>query len=149
MVVSGGLPDRPFVLVGQQSLVDPSRAPDGQHTAWAYTHVPNGYRGSVLAQIESQMERYAPGFSDLVLGRHVMGTHAFEEHNANYKGGDIGAGLTSMRQLIARPRFGPTPYRTGLPGVYLASAATPPGPGVHGMAGFHAARLALRDHFGR
>lgn len=146
-VVGGGVPDRPFVLVGQQSLVDATRAPEGKHTAWAYCHVPSGYRGSVLAQIEAQIERFAPGFRDLVLARHVMGTRDLEDRNANYRGGDIGAGATTMRQLIARPRFSPTPYRTAIPGVYLCSASTPPGPGVHGMSGYHAAHLAIRDHF--
>lgn len=146
-VVGGTNPDRPYVLVGQQSIVDPSRAPAGKHTAWAYCHVPAGFRGSVLAQIESQIERFAPGFRDLVLARHVLGAHDLEERNANYRGGDIGAGATTMRQLIARPRLSPTPYRTSLPGVYLCSASTPPGPGVHGMAGHHAARLVIQDHF--
>jgi phytoene dehydrogenase-like protein len=144
-VANGVNPDRPFVLVGQQSLVDPSRAPEGHHTAWAYTHVPNGYRGSATRSMEAQIERFAPGFSDVVLARNILGTHDLQDHNPNYLGGDIGAGAMTLRQTVARPRLSAHPYRTALPGVYLCSASTPPGPGVHGMAGFHAAHAALRD----
>ena len=139
-------PDRPFVLVGQQSLFDPSRAPDGQHTLWAYTHVPNGFRGSVIGQIESQVERFAPGFHDLILAKNVMGTRDVEDHNPNYLGGDIAAGAMTLRQTIARPRFSSNPYRTAIPGVYLCSASTPPGPGVHGIPGLHAAHAAIAGH---
>ena len=146
-VAAGANPDQPFVLVGQQSLFDPSRAPAGKHTAWAYTHVPNGFGGSVTTQIESQIERFAPGFRDLILARNVMGPPALEEHNPNYRGGDIAAGATSMRQLIARPHLTNRPYRTAIRGVYLCSASTPPGPGVHGLCGVNAARAVLRDHF--
>ena len=147
-VAAGANPDKPFVLVGQQSLFDDSRAPVGRHTAWAYTHVPNGFCGSVAAQIESQIERFAPGFRDLVLARNLMGTHDLESHNPNYRGGDIAAGATSFRQMIARPRFSANPYRTAIPGVYLCSASTPPGPGVHGLCGLHAANAAIAGHLG-
>ncbi len=147
-VAAGVNPDRPFVLVGQQSLFDSSRAPAGKHTAWAYTHVPNGFRGSLVTQIESQIERFAPGFRDLVLARNIMSPHDLEAHNSNYRGGDIAAGATTMRQMIARPRFSSNPYRTAIPGVYLCSASTPPGPGVHGMCGFHAAQAAIKGHLG-
>ena len=136
-------PSRPFVLVGQQSLFDDSRAPAGKHTAWAYTHVPNGFRGTVTEQIEAQIERFAPGFRHVIAARNVMGTAQLESHNPNYVGGDIGGGATSLRQLIARPRLTTDPYSTGIPGVYLCSASTPPGPGVHGMSGFNAAQRVL------
>ena len=145
-VAASAHPDRPFVLVGQQSLFDPSRAPAGRHTAWAYTHVPNGYRGSVASQIESQIERFAPGFRDVILAKNVMGTRDIEDHNPNYIGGDISAGAMTLRQTIARPRITSNPYRTALPGVYLCSASTPPGPGVHGIAGLHAANAAIAGH---
>jgi phytoene dehydrogenase-like protein len=135
----GGVAERPYVLVAQQSLFDPARAPEGKHTAWAYCHVPNGSTVDMTARIEAQLERFAPGFRDLVLARSVMGAVEMEAHNPNYVGGDINAGAADLRQMVAR-----TPYATPLPGVFLCSASTPPGGGVHGMCGFHAASAALR-----
>jgi phytoene dehydrogenase-like protein len=136
--------DRPFVLVAQQSLVDPARAPDGQHTLWAYCHVANGSRADMTAAIERQIERFAPGFGALVLARHVMDTAAFERHNPNDVGGDINGGSADLRQLLARPVLRRTPYATPDPRLFLCSASTPPGGGVHGMCGWHAAQAALR-----
>jgi phytoene dehydrogenase-like protein len=143
-VARGGHPARPYVLVAQQSLFDPSRAPAGQHTLWAYTHVPNGSTLDVTDRVEAQLERFAPGFGELVLARSVLGPAALEERNPNYVGGDINGGSAELRQLFARPLARPVPYRTPLEGVYLCSASTPPGGGVHGMCGYHAARAALR-----
>jgi phytoene dehydrogenase-like protein len=135
----GGVAERPFVLVAQQTPFDPSRAPAGKHTAWAYCHVPSGSPIDMTERIEAQLERFAPGFRDLVLARSVMGPAAMEAYNANYVGGDINAGAADLRQTVAR-----TPYVTPLPGVFLCSASTPPGGGVHGMCGHHAAAAALR-----
>jgi phytoene dehydrogenase-like protein len=135
----GAVSDRPFVLVAQQSLFDPTRAPEGKQTAWAYCHVPNGSTEDMTGRIEAQLERFAPGFRDLVLARSAMGPAEMQAHNPNYVGGDINAGAADLRQTVAR-----TPYATPLPGVFLCSASTPPGGGVHGMCGFHAASAALR-----
>ena len=136
----GEHPERPFVLLSQQSLFDPSRAPEGKHTAWAYTHVPNGSVVDMTAAIESQIERFAPGFKDLVIDRHTMNAEGFEAHNPNYIGGDIAGGGFGPRKVF---QFGATgPYRIG-DGIYLCSSATPPGAGVHGMCGFYAARAAI------
>lgn len=145
-VAAGRLPGRPYVLVAQQSLFDPTRAPAGRHTLWAYTHVPNGspLTDATVAAIEGQLERYAPGFRDLVLGRSVLDPAALEARNPNYVGGDINGGSADLRQLFARPLARPSPYRTPIDGVYLCSSSTPPGGGVHGMCGYHAARAALR-----
>jgi phytoene dehydrogenase-like protein len=145
-VSNGRLPEKPYVLVAQQSLFDPSRAPEGQQTLWAYSHVPNGSTatGAAVAAIESQLERFAPGFRDLVLGRSVLDPAALEARNPNYIGGDINGGSADLRQLFARPVARPNPYKTPIDGVYLCSSSTPPGGGVHGMCGFHAARAALR-----
>jgi phytoene dehydrogenase-like protein len=143
-VARGGHPDRPFVLVAQQSLFDGSRAPAGRHTLWTYTHVPNGSRVDMTEQIESQLERFAPGFRERVLERSVLGPADLEARNPNYVGGDINGGSADLRQLFARPVARPVPYRTPLDGVYLCSSSTPPGGGVHGMCGYHAARAALR-----
>ncbi len=143
-VMAGGHPDRPFVLVAQQSLFDPGRAPAGQHTLWAYCHVPNGSTVDMTARIEGQIERFAPGFRDLILDRHVITPAGFEEYNPNYVGGDITTGATSLTQIVARPTLSPDPYSTPASGIYLCSAATPPGGGVHGMCGWHAARSAIR-----
>lgn len=144
--VAGGLfPDRPFVLVGQQSLVDPSRAPEGKHTAWVYSHVPLGSTQPARELIENQIERFAPGFRDLVLAARVTSPLDFEAYNPNYPGGDIATGAHRMGRLLGRPGSIRHPYRTGIPGVYLCSAATPPGPGVHGMCGANAALAAMRD----
>jgi phytoene dehydrogenase-like protein len=143
--VNGGRhPDRPYVLVAQQSLFDTTRAPAGHHTLWAYTHVPNGSTTDVTDRIEGQLERFAPGFRDLVLERNVLDPAALEARNPNYVGGDINGGSADLRQLFARPVLRPVPYRTPLDGVYLCSSSTPPGGGVHGMCGVNATRAALR-----
>lgn len=139
----GGVAARPFVLVTQPSLFDPSRAPAGKHTAWGYCHVPNGWQGSALEAIEAQMERFAPGFRDCVLARHVMGPQGLEGWDANLVGGDISGGAMTLRQMVARPTA--SLYRAGAKGLYLCSASTPPGGGVHGMCGHTAAVWALRD----
>ena len=136
--------ERPFVLLAQQSLFDPSRAPDGKHTAWAYCHVPNGSAVDMTDRIEMQIERFAPGFRDRVIGRHAMGPPELQRYNANYVGGDINGGIQDVRQLFTRPVARVVPYSTPLPGVYLCSSATPPGGGVHGMCGYWAALAALR-----
>jgi phytoene dehydrogenase-like protein len=134
----------PFVLLAQPSRFDISRAPSGRHTAWAYCHVPNGSNHDMAERIEGQVERFAPGFRDLIIGRHVMAPSDFEAYNANDVGGDITGGANDFRQLFARPVLRFPPYSTPIPGVYLCSASTPPGGGVHGMCGYHAARAALR-----
>ena len=137
--------ERPFVLLAQTSLFDPTRAPAGKHTAWAYCHVPNSSAEDMTERIEAQVERFAPGFHELVLARHTMGPAELEARNRNLVGGDLNAGAMDLGQLLLRPVRRPVPYRTPLTGVYLCSAATPPGGGVHGMCGFSAARVALRD----
>ena len=142
--LAGSAPgERPFVLVAQPSLFDLSRAPAGRHTAWAYCHVPHACAIDMTGRIETQVERFAPGFRECILARHTMGPADLERHNANLIGGDITGGAQDLRQLLLRPtrRF----YRTPLAGVYLCSASTPPGGAVHGMCGYHAARTALRD----
>lgn len=136
---------KPFVLFAQQSLFDQTRAPQGQHTAWGYCHVPNGNTTDMTAIIENQVERFAPGFKKLIIGRHVMNTAAMQEYNANYIGGDINGGAIDIRQLFTRPVLSASPYRTNAKGIYLCSASTPPGGGVHGMCGYHAAAQALKD----
>jgi phytoene dehydrogenase-like protein len=141
----GRLAERPFVLLAQTSLFDPTRAPAGKQTAWAYCHVPNGSAEDMTERIEAQVERFAPGFRDLVLARHAMGPAELEAHNRNLVGGDLNAGAMDLGQLLFRPVRKLVPYRTPLEGVYLCSAATPPGGGVHGMCGYSAARVALKD----
>jgi phytoene dehydrogenase-like protein len=143
--VGGRIPERPFVLVAQQSLFDDTRAPSGQHTLWAYAHVPFGCEVDISDRIESQIERFAPGFRDCILARHKTSPADLERSNRNLIGGDISGGAANLWQLIARPVLSAAPYRTPLPGTYLCSASTPPGGGVHGMCGYHAARTALRD----
>jgi phytoene dehydrogenase-like protein len=143
------IPQRPFTLVAQQSLFDETRAPSGQHTLWAYCHVPFGCGIDVSDRIESQIERFAPGFRDCIVARHKMGVADLEKSNRNLAGGDINGGAANLMQLVARPILSPKPYRTPLRGVYLCSASTPPGGGVHGMCGYHAARLALREIFAK
>jgi phytoene dehydrogenase-like protein len=137
--------ERPYVLLAQQSLFDPTRAPAGRHTAWAYCHVPNGSSVDMTEQVESQVERFAPGFRERILARSALGPADLERSNPNYVGGDINGGLADLRQLLTRPVARWSPYSTPLPGVFLCSASTPPGGGVHGMCGFHAARAALRS----
>ena len=146
---NGKLPERPFVLMAQQSLFDETRAPRGQHTLWAYAHVPFNCKIDISERIEAQIERFAPGFRDCILARHHKSAVELENSNANLAGGDINGGAANLWQLLARPVFSPTPYRTPLRGVYLCSSSTPPGGGVHGMCGYHAARAALRDIFGQ
>jgi phytoene dehydrogenase-like protein len=136
---------RPFVLLAQPSLWDDTRAPAGQHTAWAYCHVPNGSTKNMTDAIEAQVERYAPGFRERILARSERGPAELESHNRNLVGGDLNGGLMDLRQLYARPVAARSPYRTPRKGVYLCSASTPPGGGVHGMCGFAAAKVALRD----
>lgn len=140
---AGKISERPFVLFVQPSLFDGSRAPQGNHTAWAYCHVPNGSDIDMTARVEAQVERFAPGFRDAILARHTFTAAQLERHNANLVGGDISGGRQNLTQLIFRPTR--SLYRTPLSNVYLCSASTPPGGGVHGMCGYHAARLALRD----
>jgi phytoene dehydrogenase-like protein len=135
--------ENPFVLFAQPSLFDPSRAPEGKHTAWAYCHVPNGYAGDMTAAIEKQVERFAPGFHDCILARSVMGPAELERHNPNLIGGDIAGGAPTLSQLFLRPTA--STYTTPLAGVYLCSSSTPPGPGVHGMCGYWAAERVIRE----
>ena len=137
--------ERPYVLLAQQSLFDPTRAPAGRHTAWAYCHVPNGSSVDMTERVESQVERFAPGFRERILARSALGPADLERSNPNHVGGDINGGLADLRQLLTRPVARWSPYSTPLPGVFLCSASTPPGGGVHGMCGFHAARAALRS----
>jgi phytoene dehydrogenase-like protein len=137
--------ERPYVLLAQQSLFDPTRAPDGRHTAWGYCHVPNGSAVDMTDRIESQVERFAPGFRERILARSALGPADLERSNPNYVGGDINGGLADLRQLLTRPVARWSPYSTPLPGIFLCSASTPPGGGVHGMCGYHAARAALRN----
>lgn len=142
-VANGREAERPFVLVVQPTLYDPSRAPEGKHVLWAYCHVPNGSAFDMTDRIEAQIERYAPGFRDCVLARHVSAPAALEAMDANLAGGDISGGAMTLRQTFFRPTA--SGYATGAPKLYLCSASTPPGGGVHGMCGYHAARLALRE----
>jgi phytoene dehydrogenase-like protein len=140
-VRSGKHPERPFVLLVQPTLFDPSRAPAGKHTAWAYCHVPNGSTVDMLSRLEAQIERFAPGFRETVLARHVLSPSGLESMDANLVGGDIAGGVIDLHQMLFRPT--PKLYETSARGVYLCSSSTPPGGGVHGMCGFHAARRAL------
>jgi phytoene dehydrogenase-like protein len=135
--------ERPFVLLAQPTVLDPSRAPPGRHVAWAYCHVPGGSTADMLPRIERQIERFAPGVRERVIARSVMGSHDFERHNPNYVGGDIGAGAATLLQLFTRPTW--RTYSTPVRGLYICSAATPPGVGVHGMCGYFAAQRALRE----
>ncbi len=131
------------MLFVQASTADSSRAPAGKHTGWAYCHVPNGSRVDMTERIEAQIERFAPGFKDRILARHTMDTAALEAHNANEVGGDIAGGASDWRQFIARPVVSRSPWATPVPGLYLCSSSTPPGGGVHGMGGWHAAAEVL------
>jgi len=143
-VARGVMPEKPFVLVCQQYLADPSRSNGDIHPLYAYAHAPARYTGDVSAQIEAQIERFAPGFRERILARHVRSVTQMEAHNANYVGGDVVTGANDARQLVFRPRAAFDSYTTGVPGVYLCSAATPPGAGAHGMCGYNAANSALR-----
>jgi phytoene dehydrogenase-like protein len=141
--------ETPFVLLTQQSLFDDSRAPQGKHTAWAYCHVPNGSKKDMTEAIEKQVERFAPGFRERIIGRHTMNTEQLEKYNSNYIGGDIVGGSNDIRQLFARPVLKYSPYRTSTKGIYICSASTPPGGGVHGLCGHNAATQALKDVFSK
>jgi phytoene dehydrogenase-like protein len=143
-VWAGRMPERPFVLVGQQYLADPQRSQGGVHPVWTYAHVPHGYDQDATEAIVQQIERFAPGFRERILATAVRSPAAFEEYNPNYAGGDIIGGANTVRQLLARPRPALDPYSTGVPGMYICSAATPPGAGTHGMCGANAAASALR-----
>lgn len=144
----GRLPEHPYVLVSQPSLFDPTRAPAGRHTLWAYTHVPAGSSEDRTEAVVRQIERFAPGFRDTILASSSRSARELEQHNPNYPGGDIAAGAPNLWQLFRRPVLSPDPWRTPIPGVYLASASTAPGPGVTGMPGWRAALSALRHEFG-
>ena len=148
LVAEGRHARSPYVLVAQPSIVDPGRAPAGQQVLWAYTHVPRNSDVDQTEAITAQLERFAPGFRDLILASSSMTAVDMQNYNPNYVGGDIATGSASVRQLIARPVLSPDPWRTPAKGVYLASSATPPGPGVHGLAGWHAATSALKHEFG-
>jgi phytoene dehydrogenase-like protein len=136
--------ERPFVLLAQQTVFDETRAPEGKHSAWAYCHVPNGSPVDMTERIEAQVERFAPGFRELVLSRCSFGPAQLEARNRNLAGGDLNAGAMDLGQLFARPVPQRVPWRTPLRDVYLCSASTPPGGGVHGMCGYWAAQAALR-----
>jgi phytoene dehydrogenase-like protein len=143
-VAAGTNPDDPYVIAVQPTVADPTRAPEGRHVGWAYCHVPHGSAADRTLAIEAQIERFAPGFRDTVIARHTMTAPALEAHNANYIGGDINGGSGDLRQLFTRPVASLHPWATPVEGLYLCSSSTPPGGGVHGMSGYHAARLALR-----
>jgi phytoene dehydrogenase-like protein len=143
-VAAGRVPRRPFVLLVQPTLFDPTRAPAGKHTGWAYCHVPNGCVVDMTQLIEDQVERFAPGFRDLVRARSALGPREMERHNPNYAGGDVNGGRQDLGQLFFRPLPRLNPYSTPDPRLFICSSATPPGGGVHGMCGWHAARAALR-----
>ena len=144
VVADGQIPDRPFVLLAQPSLFDPTRAPEGRHTVWAYCHVPNGSTVDMTDRILRQIERFAPGFRDRILAVSRLAPADFERYDANYIGGDIAGGRPDIGQLFTRPAWRPDPYRTPDPAILLCSSSTPPGAGVHGLCGWYAARSALR-----
>jgi phytoene dehydrogenase-like protein len=149
MTWQGKIPPYPFVLLAQPSLFDDSRAPAGKHTAWAYCHTPPGSSPNMTELIEKQVERFAPGFRDRILARHSISPLELEAYNPNDVGGDINGGVQDIRQLFTRPALRFSPYRTSQKGIYLCSASTPPGGGVHGLCGYYAAQRALRDIFNR
>jgi phytoene dehydrogenase-like protein len=144
-VNAGRHPERPYCLVAQPGVVDPTRAPAGRHTLWGYCHVPSGSTVDMSGRIEAQIERFAPGFRDLILARSVKTAADMERYNPNYVGGDINSGAGTLLQTFFRPTPRWNPYKTPLPGVYLCGASTAPGGGVHGMCGEGAARAALAD----
>ena len=143
-VARGRCPEKPFVLLAQQSLFDPSRVPPGKQSAWAYCHVPRGSKIDMTERIESQVERFAPGFRDCILARHTMSPADLETYNPNYVGGDISGGVLNFLQMIARPSLRISPYCTPIKNLFICSSSTPPVGGVHGMCGYHAARAALK-----
>lgn len=140
----GAMPERPFILVAQQYLADPQRSNGNIHPIWAYAHVPNGYPGDATDTIIDEIERYAPGLRDRIVGQHSWNPAQFEAYNPNYAGGDVATGANDPWQLLVRPRLAIDPYWTGIPGVFICSAATPPGIGIHGMCGANAAQSALK-----
>jgi phytoene dehydrogenase-like protein len=142
-VAKGRFPERPFIILAQPSLFDETRAPAGQHTAWGYCHVPSNSNINMTERIEAQIERFAPGFRDCILHRHTMTAPDFETYNPNYVGGDIGGGIQDLVQIVARPSLRVTPYAMPVKGMFICSSSTPPGGGVHGMCGYHAARAVL------
>jgi phytoene dehydrogenase-like protein len=144
----GKHPERPFVLIAQQSLFDSTRAPEGKQTGWAYCHVPHGSPMNMTERIEAQVERFAPGFRDLIVARHIFPASELERHNPNLVGGDVGGGANDLRQFIARPVLRFDPYSTANARLFICSSSTPPGGGVHGMCGYWAARSALSRVFG-
>jgi phytoene dehydrogenase-like protein len=146
-VWQGKHPGKPFVLLAQHSLFDSSRAPEGKHTAWAYCHVPAGSNRDMSEEIEKQIERFAPGFRDLILARHKMTAQDFEKYNPNYVGGDINGGVQDWRQLFTRPVWRFDPYSTPNRRLFICSSSTPPGGGIHGMCGYYAAKSALKKVF--
>ena len=143
-VSAGKVSSSPYIILAQQSLFDPSRAPAGGHTAWAYCHVPHGSAADVSALIENKIERYAPGFRDVILAKSVLSAAAMEQYNANYVGGDINGGLQDLSQLYTRPIASLNPYRTSVKNIYLCSSSTPPGGGVHGLCGYYAAQSVCK-----
>ncbi|MCQ1955994.1 NAD(P)/FAD-dependent oxidoreductase [Arthrobacter sp. zg-Y826] len=147
-VAAGRHPARPYVLLSQPSGFDPTRAPAGRSVLWSYCHVPAGSTVDMTEAVTAQIERFAPGFRDVIVDSRVTTAADLAQYNANYVGGDFGGGAVTLAQMLIRPVLSPKPWRTALPGVYLSSASTPPGPGVHGMGGLHAAKLALKDVFG-
>ncbi|WP_442544247.1 phytoene desaturase family protein [Arthrobacter sp. KN11-1C] len=148
LVAAGRHPAKPYVLVAQPSIVDPGRAPAGRHILWSYCHVPKGSTVDMADAVMSRIEDFAPGFRDVVVGWKTTTATGLASYNANYVGGDFSAGLMDIRGLVQRPVLSSVPWRTPLPGVYLCSSSTPPGPGVTGMPGYHAAKYALKDMFG-
>jgi phytoene dehydrogenase-like protein len=147
VTAAGQIPERPYMLIGQQSLFDSTRAPSGKHTVWGYCHVPNGSTVNMVDRMEAQLERFAPGFKDIVLERSIMSPARLQEHNANCVGGDINGGVADIRQLFTRPVVRLDPYSTPNKSIYICSSSTPPSGGVHGMCGYYAARSALRRAF--
>jgi len=143
----GQVATNPFILLSQHSLFDPTRAPQGKHTGWAYCHAPAGSTADMTEAMENQIEKFAPGFRDVVMERHTMHSGDMQAYNANYIGGDITGGVTDITQLFTRPAIRISPYTTPLPDVYICSSSTPPGAGVHGMCGYHAAKKAIKTHF--
>lgn len=143
----GEHPEKPLILIAQQSLFDPTRAPDGKHTLWAYCHVPHGSTVDMTARIEAQIDRFAPGFRDCILERSVKNTHDIQAYNSNYIGGDIIGGVQDLGQFFTRPTLSLNPYATPVKSLYLCSSSTPPGGGVHGMCGYHSARACLERSF--
>ena len=147
-VLAGRHPENPYILAAQPGVLDDSRAPAGHHTLWAYTHVPAGSVRDCTEDIIRSVERYAPGFRDLIMSSSSQNAQQMGHYNANYIDGDISSGAVTLRQLLARPVLSTDPWRTPSPGLYLGSASTPPGPAVHGMGGWFAAKSALKNTFG-